>query len=174
MCIYLIGFMGSGKTTLGQALAKEMGWSFLDLDDRIEELAGKSIPSIFREESEKAFRILEQQALHSTGELSNAVIATGGGTPCHFDNFDWIKTHGISVYLKASPTLLTQRLMAQQKHRPLLDNLSEEELSAYIHKMLEQRARYYQQADIQFEQQQDNAEALARELATHFEEITGH
>src|SRR4030042_3928468 len=98
--IYIIGFMGSGKSTAGKRLASALGWSFVDLDRKIEEFAGKTIPQIFSQDGEDYFRKIEADVLRSAGKLMKTVISTGGGTPCHGENMDFMVKTGVTVYLK--------------------------------------------------------------------------
>lgn len=146
MRIYLLGFMGSGKSSLGKRLAKRLHYYFVDLDEEVEQLAGMSISDIFIRYGETHFRQLEQQALQATAQLHKAVIATGGGTPCFFDNMQFINAHGASVYLRMSPASLAYRLEHAQKKRPLVENIKGEQLLKYIEQKLGEREPYYLQA----------------------------
>ena len=146
MRIYLVGFMGSGKSSVGKRLAKKLDYSFVDLDDEAERLAGKTVTEIFQLRGEEHFRKLEQQALKLSAQLQNAVIATGGGTPCYFDNMDFINANGASVYLRMSPASLVYRLEHAQKERPLVKNLSGDGLLQYIETKLKEREPYYLKA----------------------------
>src|SRR5665647_886628 len=101
--VYIIGFMGSGKTTAGKKLAAALGWSFIDLDKKIEEHTGKIIPDIFSQNGEVWFRNVEAEVLRSLNELTNTVISTGGGAPCHDDNMDYMLETGFTVYIKLNP-----------------------------------------------------------------------
>ena len=99
--IFLIGFMGSGKTTLGKALAQKLGVDFIDLDLYIETRYHKTVREIFAESGEERFRQIEKSLLHEVADFENVIIAAGGGTPCFFDNIDYMNGHGTCVYLKA-------------------------------------------------------------------------
>ena len=110
--IFLTGYMGAGKTTLGKAFAREQGLSFIDLDWYIEGRYHKSIPQLFAERGEEGFRTLERNMLHEAGEFEDVVISTGGGTPCFFDNMDYMNSHGQTVFLDVCPDVLFRRLRA--------------------------------------------------------------
>ena len=148
MRIFLLGFMGSGKTHSGARLAQALQYQFLDLDDWIEEKAGKSISEIFRLESETGFRKREQEALFAMTQFENVVVATGGGAPCFFNNMEWMKRHGITIYLRAPISLLAERLRQGMSHRPLLSGLSPTQLEEYIKEKLSSREKVYQQAKV--------------------------
>ncbi|MEM7656723.1 MAG: shikimate kinase [Bacteroidota bacterium] len=149
--VYLIGFMGAGKTTIGRQLAQEMGWHFLDLDDWIEEQAGKSIPEVFREAGEAAFRQMERQAIEATAQLfSPHIIACGGGTPCQGDNMARLNELGLTIYLQQSPQELTRRLLPFRAHRPMISQVPEAGLQTFIADLLAQREPYYLQAQHHF------------------------
>ncbi len=143
MRIYLLGFMGCGKTSLGRRLARKLDYSFLDIDNLIEEKVGKSIHEIFADNGEAYFRQVEKEQLHGTKDHSRAVIATGGGTPCFFDNMDFMNAHGVTVYLKMSPVSLSYRLMHAKRRRPLIDGYEGEALLQFIKDKLGERESYY-------------------------------
>ena len=117
MRIYLIGYMYSGKTTVGHKLAVQMGYRWLDLDQMLENTFHTTIPIFFKRYGEEAFRKIEQKLLHSTADLDNVVISTGGGTPCYFDNMQWINQHGISVYFDVTVETLTSSYLCRHEHR---------------------------------------------------------
>ncbi len=146
--IFLIGFMGCGKTTLGRAYAKEMGLSFVDLDWYIEERFHTSIQQLFSERGEEAFRKIEQRMLHEVAEFENVVIACGGGTPCFYDNMGYMNLQGTTVFLDTSTSTLLRRLKLAQSSRPLLAGKTEEELLQYILTTLEKRMPYYKQVKL--------------------------
>lgn len=148
MIIYLIGYMGAGKTTFGKQIARKLGMTFVDSDNYIVDKFHSSINEIFEIHGEKKFRKMEREALEEISLQENAVVATGGGLPCFGDNIDYMKKHGICIYLKVDENTLANRLDAIKHSRPLLKDKSREELAATIHEMLEKRALYYEQADI--------------------------
>jgi shikimate kinase len=147
MRIYLIGLMGSGKTTAGKALAKKLSFTFLDLDELIEENTGFSIADYFAKFGENQFRLVEKECLQKTFSFENAVISTGGGTPCFFNNMDDILLHGISFYLKGNEKLLVSRLMSAKNDRPLINNLDENQLIQKLKELFVLREKFYAQAN---------------------------
>lgn len=148
MKIFLIGFMGSGKTTLGRKLASRMGYEFIDLDHKLEQQVELSIAEYFQIFGEDAFRKLESEVLKKTEYPENAIISTGGGLPCYFDNMDWMKANGKSVYIKLSPKTLADRLETGKEERPLLQDKHGDALVAFIEQKLNERERFYSQAGI--------------------------
>lgn len=149
MLIFLIGFMGSGKTTLGRPLASRLGYDFLDLDKVIEEGEGSTVGEIFAARGEEYFRTLERRYLQDIiVHGGNAVVSTGGGTPCFNGNMELMNTNGITVYLKLSPGMLADRLMATKVCRPLLAGKSPEELLQYIVDTLAVREEHYERANV--------------------------
>ena len=144
--IILIGYMGSGKTTVGKALSKETGMMFYDLDWYIESRMRKSVSQIFAEKGEEGFRKIEYNMLHEVAEFEDVIISCGGGTPCFFDNMDYLNQQGDVVYLKATPETLYKHLMMAKIERPLLKGKSSEELIAYITEHLKERASFYEKA----------------------------
>lgn len=143
--------MGAGKTTLGKAFAREMKVPFIDLDWYIEERFHKSIPELFRERGEEAFRELERRMLHEAGEFEDVVISTGGGTPCFFDNMDYMNRQGQTVFLDVHPDILFRRLRVATQQRPILQGKTDEELRAFIVEALGKRAPFYGQARYRFD-----------------------
>jgi shikimate kinase len=148
MRVYLIGFMGSGKSTAGKKLANKLGFKFIDLDDFIEQETGLSISEYFEKFGEKKFRELESEMLSKVSLFDKVVISTGGGTPCFFNNMDTINKSGVSVYLKADISLIMSRLKAEKNQRPLIKNKTDEEMRSYLSDLLTGREKYYQQAHI--------------------------
>ena len=153
--VFLIGYMGSGKTTLGRAYRTATGLQFVDWDWYIEERRHKSISDLFAERGEEGFRLLEQRMLHEAGEFEDVLIACGGGTPCFFDNMDYMNHTGETVFLDVSPEVLFRRLKIAKAKRPLLANKTDEELMQVITSALEKRLPYYTKAKWRF-----NAEEL--------------
>ena len=148
MKIFLIGFMGSGKTTIGRLLAKDLGFDFIDTDSFIEAQQGITIAEIFALHGEVAFREMEHKLLLDLQNCNSAVISTGGGMPCHNGNMDVMLACGKAVYLKTSPQALAQRLILSQDERPLIRGKTETELLQYITEQLSKREPVYNRADI--------------------------
>ena len=144
--IILIGFMGSGKMTLGRALSQTLDLSFIDLDNYIEQRYNKSINQIFAENGEKGFRSIEKSLLHEVCEFEDVIISAGGGTPCFFDNMEYMNTQGETIYLKASNKKLFERLKIAKSHRPLLKDKNDDEISNFIDLQLAQREPFYSKA----------------------------
>ena len=144
--IILVGYMGSGKTTVGKALSKETGMMFYDLDCYIESRMRKSVSQIFAEKGEDGFRKIEYNMLHEVAEFEDVIISCGGGTPCFFDNMDYLNQQGDVVYLKATPETLYKHLLMAKIERPLLKGKSADELIAYITEHLKERAPFYEKA----------------------------
>ena len=140
--VYLIGYMGAGKTTLGKAFARSLGLSFIDLDWYIEERFHKTVQQLFAERSEEGFRELERRMLHEVSEFEDVVISTGGGTPCFFDNMEYMNKQGTTVFLRVDPKVLFRRLRVAKQQRPLLAQKSDEELMDFINAALEKRMPY--------------------------------
>jgi len=151
MKIVLLGYMGSGKSTIGKQLSLKLGYIFKDLDEEIEIQERKSIPEIFSEKGEIYFRKKENKVLKEILDTKeNLILATGGGTPCYGDVLPYLKnnTNCITVYLKASLEILTHRLFKEKDSRPLIAHIKDEEaLNDFIRKHLFERAFYYNQAD---------------------------
>ncbi|MBP5425155.1 MAG: shikimate kinase [Prevotella sp.] len=144
--IILIGYMGSGKTTVGRALAKELGLPFYDLDWYIESRMRKKVSQIFAEQGEEEFRRIERNMLHEVAEFEDVVISCGGGTPCFFDNMDYMNSQSQVVWLKATPEVLHKHLLMGKGDRPLLKGKTPDELIAFIREQLQQREPFYSQA----------------------------
>lgn len=162
--IVLLGFMGSGKSTLGKQVAVSLGWCFTDLDRSIETEAKQTIPEIFETEGELGFRQLESDALRKILAVPAQVIAIGGGAPCNPSNIIMIKANSQSVYLKISETELTHRLIHSTTPRPLLKGKTETEIEEFIVDLLTKREPYYSQADIIIESDTISAEMILSRL----------
>jgi len=144
--IFLIGFMGSGKSTLGRRLAARLGYTFLDLDKFIEDRQQAIIPDLFAKYGENDFRKLESKALEEVSKLSDIVIATGGGAPCFFDNMEVMNQAGNTIYLQISPRQLASRLASSHTERPLIKGLEGDALLGFVATKLEQREVFYLKA----------------------------
>ena len=145
--IFLIGFMGCGKTTLGRKLASRLDYEFIDLDDIFEEKVGMTITEYFSAFGEDAFRKLESEVLKQTKYPENAVVSTGGGLPCFFDNMDWMNAHGKTIYIKLSPKTLANRLENEKDQRPILSDHGDN-LAAFIAGKLAERDKFYDRASV--------------------------
>lgn len=149
MKIFLIGFMGCGKTYWGKQLSVKLNVPFFDLDEKIAEHDGRSIAEIFDGEGEEYFRLLEKDSLHLLSENHESfVMATGGGTPCFYNNIDFLKKQGTVVWINCSTDCLYQRLIKEKPHRPLIRNVPDEGLKSYIIKKYSSRKIFYQQANV--------------------------
>jgi len=144
--IYLIGFMGSGKSTVGKKLAGKLNYRFTDLDRMIENKYRITVPDIFNRYDEAAFRKIEHESLKETFGFTDHIVATGGGTPCFYNNMELINRNGTSVYIQMHPKSLHRRLMASRKKRPLLENREPGEVLAFISEALLKRDEFYLQA----------------------------
>lgn len=148
--IFLTGYMGAGKTTLGKALARELHVPFVDLDWYIEERFHKTVGELFTERGEAGFRELERSMLHEVGEFEDVIISTGGGAPCFFDNMEYMNRVGKTVFLNVHPEVLFQRLRVAKQQRPILQGKEDGELRAFIVQALEKRAPFYMQVQYVF------------------------
>ncbi len=153
MKIFLIGFMGSGKTYWGKKWSQHLGCSFIDIDDVIEEKEGCSIPVIFEKKGEPYFRQVESQVLTEMSNHNNVIVACGGGTACFNDNMQWMNQNGYTVYLKRSPAELYKNVFDKIGQRPLLKNLHGQQLLSFIEQELSEREYFYEQATILLESQ---------------------
>jgi shikimate kinase len=147
MKIFFIGFMGCGKTHWGKAVAEKLRLPFFDLDEEIVKSEGKSINELFANEGEEYFRMAERDTLHKITETNRSfVMATGGGTPCFFNNIDYLNRHGLSVWINCSTECLFGRLVKEKETRPLIRSLSDQQLQSYIQKKYFDRKIFYQKA----------------------------
>lgn len=145
--IFLIGYMGSGKTSMGVKLAEILGFQFVDMDHHIEEKYLKSVSQIFAELGQDEFREIERKCLHEVAEFEDSVIATGGGAPCFFDNMEYMNQHGLTIYIQLSVEQLAVRLETSRAgKRPLLANRKGEDLRKFIEDGLTMREKFYSQA----------------------------
>ena len=160
--LYLIGFMGVGKTTIGKQIAALNKVVFIDTDSQIEKETSKSIKEIFETDGEIAFRKLETDTIRSIDR--KAIIACGGGLPVHNNNIEYLKHKGIVIYLKASTETLIKRLEKNKNKRPLISNLTNEERLEFIRKILKEREKTYKQADYTIETDNKTVKEVLREI----------
>ncbi|MGN0029919.1 MAG: shikimate kinase [Marinilabiliaceae bacterium] len=144
--VFLIGYMGSGKTTIGRYVAKDLGWRFIDMDDYVESRIGCTISDYFARHGEAAFRKAEAEAVRCLVKEEKAVIATGGGSPCFEGNMDVMRRGGLTIYIEVSPANLAKRLMPARAKRPILADKTDEELEAFIAAQLKAREPFYRRA----------------------------
>jgi shikimate kinase len=149
MRVFLIGFMGSGKTHWGKQLAAQLKIPFYDLDEMISQKEGKAVTEIFSGMGEESFRIKEKETLEALiDENSSMVLSCGGGTPCFFNNIERMKKYGIVVWLNTHVEILLQRLMKDKETRPLIKNIADDEMRSFVIRKLNERRMYYEQADV--------------------------
>lgn len=144
--IFLIGYMGAGKTTAGKELANVLNLEFVDLDLYIQARLHKTINQLFEEYGEVGFREIESKLLKEVCDFENVVISTGGGAPCFFNNMEYMNRSGKTIYLQASPKILSDRLNINKDKRPLLKDKTEEELYNFVCESIEKREPFYSQA----------------------------
>lgn len=162
MKVFLIGFMASGKTTLGIALAKTLNYEFIDLDAYIENKYHKSVKQIFEFKGEDHFRVIENEALREVSSFEgNILIAAGGGTSCFYNSIDFMNKEGLTIYLKVEVGKLVARLIESKTDRPLLWGKTKQELNDYIIRVLEEREKYYKKAKITIDSSKIEVDQLA-------------
>jgi len=164
--VYMIGFMGSGKTTTGKKLASFLGWKFEDLDLLIEEKSQSTIPDIFAVHGEEYFRNLESELLRNIDSGENLIVSTGGGTPCYRDNMEFMNKKGITVYLQLNPAQLSSRLINGRDKRPLLKNLDDKGLLDFITAKLNEREVWYMMSRITVDGFSPDIRAIAGQIVS--------
>jgi shikimate kinase len=165
MKIFLIGFMGSGKTHWGCLLSEKLNLPFFDLDDQVVSHEGKSIREIFAINGEEYFREAEKNTLHLLSESHDSfIMACGGGTPCYFNNIEYMKNEGTAVWINTSPEVLHQRLIKEKSQRPLIKDLSDDQLHGFILKKYADRRIYYEQADITVDEEPIELDKLIQKI----------
>ena len=165
MKIFFIGFMGAGKTHWGRQLSEKLGIRFFDLDEQVVEQAGKSIPEIFATEGEEHFRLMEKEVLYILSESHESfVMACGGGSPCYFNNIDYMNDAGTTVWINTSLDVLFKRLIKEKDKRPLIRELSDEQLQAFIARKFADRKIYYEQAAITVDEEPLQLDTLIEKI----------
>lgn len=146
MVLFLVGYMGCGKSSMGRQLARKLGFGFADMDSQIEQQCGKTVAEIFEQHGQEHFRAMERQWIEGLASEDDMVVATGGGAPCFGDNMQIMNNKGITVYFKMSPAKLVTRLAHGRDKRPLIRGMKDEQLLEFITENLEKREPYYEKA----------------------------
>ncbi|MBU1371072.1 MAG: AAA family ATPase [Bacteroidetes bacterium] len=149
--IYLVGYMGAGKSTCARRLASKLGWESVDTDQLFETKYKIAIHDFFKKYDESLFRRLERDLLIETGNLKQTIIATGGGTPCFYNNISWMNENGLTAYLKMSPAAIANRLIHAKKKRPLILEKNSDDIYQFVKDHMRQRAIFYSQANLVIE-----------------------
>lgn len=158
--IYIVGYMGAGKTTAARRLAQRMGWEVVDTDALFEEKYKISVNDFFNKYDEPLYRKLESEVLKATESLDHVVVSTGGGTACFFDNMDWMNQHGLTVFLRISPQAAVDRVIHSRHKRPLVEGKSEEDLTEFVNQHYASRLPFYEQARITAKSEDFDIESL--------------
>lgn len=166
--LFLVGYMGAGKSSVGQPLARLLDWDFIDLDQEIERVSGLSPADWISQKGELAFRKKEREVLENLLNQEQLVVATGGGTPCYFDNMQRMMASGLCIYLEANPKFLSDRLLSAKTQRPLIAHLSAEELPEFIAKHLFERRAFYLKAQMKFNAASANPAQWLAEIQAFF------
>lgn len=172
MKIYLIGYMGSGKSTLGKGLAKALGISWIDLDTEIESRYKISIPDFFNKYGETAFRDVENKVLKEIASTPDLVISTGGGVPCFHNNMELMNQTGITIFLEAAPALILTRIGPYAWKRPLFQQMDGTDILEKITAHLKSREKFYQQANITIDATNPDIEELKNLILNNYGKIT--
>ncbi len=162
--IFLIGMMGSGKSFWAKQLAQKLKCGGYDLDFLIESSEEKTIAEIFAEDGEEYFRKSEAKILRWFGEKKTFALATGGGTPCFHENMQWMNKNGTTIWIDESVNILAERLKPEKDHRPLIKNLSDDELKGFLAKKLEERKQFYSQSKIHLQGNEINLKSILKLL----------
>ena len=162
--IFLVGYMGAGKTTAARRLAQRLGWAVADTDDLFEAKYKISVCDFFNKYDEPLYRKLESEVLKETESLENVVISTGGGTACYFDNMDWMNQHGLTVFLRISQKAVVDRLVHAKRKRPLAEGKTEEELAAFVEQHYTERLPFYEQSRITVKAEDIDLDSLVKQV----------
>jgi shikimate kinase len=166
MRIFLIGFMGTGKSYWGKIWSSQHNLKFIDLDNEIEKKIGLSVDAIFEKKGEDFFRIVEAQTLIELDQFDNCIIACGGGTPCFKNNMDWMNKNGTTIFLNATPSKLLENILNDNKERPLLKKTNKGELLFFIEMKLKERMEFYNKANVQLQAFELNSNSIDAILNT--------
>jgi len=173
MKIYLIGYMGSGKSTLGRGLAEALGLSWIDLDTEIESRYKISITNFFRKYGEDSFRDVEHKVLKDIIKIPDIVVSTGGGVPCFHNNMELMSQNGLTIYLEATPELILTRIGPYAWKRPLFKQMDGADIIEKIMKHLKSRKVHYQQAHITIDASNPDIAELKKLILAYFSDLNG-
>lgn len=162
--IYLVGYMGAGKTTAARRIAQRLGWDVVDTDALFEEKYRISVNDFFNKYDEALYRKLESEILKETESLEHVVVSTGGGTACYFDNMEWMNCHGLTVFMRISPQAAVDRVIHSRHKRPLAEGKSEEELTEFVSSHYAARIPFYEQARITVKSEDLDLDALMKQI----------
>ncbi len=162
--IYIVGYMGAGKTTAARRLAQRLGWEVVDTDAMFEEKYKISVCDFFNKYDEPLYRKLESEVLKETENLEKVVVSTGGGTACYFDNIDWMNQHGLTVFLRISQKAVVDRLLHAKRKRPLAEGKSEKELTEFVNQHYTSRLPFYEQAKITVKAEDFDLDSLVKQI----------
>lgn len=168
--IYIVGFMGVGKTTLARKLGEHLGKSVIDLDHFIEERKFKTVPQLFTEHGEDGFRIIEQQMLKELSDFDDVIVSTGGGAPCFFDNMEVMNAAGVTVFIDLPPEIIAQRLLKSKTERPLIKGKTETELQDFIAERLNERRPFYGKSEIVVKPTNQTPEEVMHMILEHLKD----
>ena len=169
--IFLIGYMGCGKSTMGRAVSALTGVPFIDLDNYIEQRFHLTVKEIFAQRGEDGFRDVERRMLQEVADFEDVIVACGGGTPCFFDNMEYMNTHGTTVFLNTPIDRLHSRLMRGRHKRPLIADKDDEELMTFIKEALAKRMEHYSKAQITFSSERLENKSEIANTAREFAEL---
>lgn len=167
MKIFLIGMMGSGKTYWAEKLKKKLKISAYDLDALVEMMEEKTVAEIFEEDGEEYFRKAETKMLRLFAEKKQFILSCGGGTACCNDNMQWMNKQGITIWLDEQPEVLSERLLKEKSHRPLIKNLDDNALQDFLTKRLEERTEFYKQAAYRLSEENLTENSIIKILKEH-------
>lgn len=169
--IFLIGYMGCGKSTMGRAVSALTGVPFIDLDNYIEQRFHLTVKEIFARRGEEGFRDVERRMLQEVADFEDVIVACGGGTPCFFDNMEYMNAHGTTVFLNTPIDRLHSRLMRGRHKRPLIADKNDEELMTFIKEALAKRMEHYAKAQIAFSSERLENKSEIANTAREFAEL---
>ncbi len=170
MKISILGYMGSGKSTIGRQLANQIGLDFVDLDQKIEKDQNKSISELFSTQGHIKFRKIEKHTLDKILiENENFVLALGGGTPAYYDNIDVINQHSISIYLRVQLPTLIERLNLQKENRPMISHLDPDDMPEFVAKHFFERKVFYENAQLIIDVRQKTENEIVEEIIQHLQ-----